>query len=93
MAKTIHVEPGSELARLLDEATEAPVVLERNGDRFRVEREVARADDVWADYDPQRALEAIMKAAGGWEGLIDAEEFKEYIRERRRTANRPSVKL
>jgi len=40
-----------------------------------------------ADHD------AFVQAAGSWKGLIDAEEFKTYIRERRTTANRPSVKL
>ncbi len=40
-----------------------------------------------ADHD------AFIQAAGSWTGLIDAEEFKAYIRERRTTANRPSVKL
>ncbi len=40
-----------------------------------------------ADYD------AFVSAAGSWKGLIDAEAFKGYIRERRTTASRPSVKL
>lgn len=37
-----------------------------------------------ADHD------AFIQAAGSWKGLIDAEEFKASIRERRMTANRPS---
>jgi hypothetical protein len=40
-----------------------------------------------ADHD------AFVRAAGSWKGIIDAEAFKAYIRERRKTANRPSVKL
>jgi hypothetical protein len=40
-----------------------------------------------------RALEGINRAAGSWKGLIDAEEFKSYIRERRRTKNRPQVRF
>lgn len=40
-----------------------------------------------ADYD------AFAAAAGSWKGLIEAEEFKAYIRERRKTKNRPSVTL
>jgi len=47
--KTIEVESGSELDRLLDEADEAPVRLVRNGVRYRLDREGA---DIWADYDP-----------------------------------------
>jgi hypothetical protein len=40
-----------------------------------------------ADHD------AFIQAAGSWQGLIDAEQFKAYIRTRRKTANRPPVKL
>lgn len=39
-----------------------------------------------------RSIEGIRKAAGSWKGLVDAEEFKAYIRERRRTKNRPPVR-
>ena len=41
----------------------------------------------------QRTLDGINRAAGAWKGLVDAEEFKAYIRERRRTKNRPSVRF
>ncbi|MGI8690174.1 MAG: hypothetical protein ACR2M3_16480 [Thermomicrobiales bacterium] len=41
----------------------------------------------------QADRDAFLQAAGSWKGLIDAEAFKAYIRERRKTANRPSVKL
>ena len=93
--KTIRVEPGSELDRLLDEADETPVELEKSGVRYRVTRVAipVEPDDIWAGYDPQRALKTLRSAAGGWTGLIDADAFKTYIVERRRTANRPSVKL
>jgi hypothetical protein len=40
-----------------------------------------------------RSIEGIQKAARAWQGLIDAEAFKAYIREWRRTKNRPSVRL
>jgi hypothetical protein len=93
-SKPIHVDPGSDLDRYLDDAAEAPVMLERDGQLYRltlVER--ATDDDLWSSYDPERALAGIRAAAGGWQGLVDAEEFKRYIYERRRTANRPSVEL
>lgn len=41
----------------------------------------------------QADRDAFVQAAGSWKGIIDAEAFKTYIRERRKTANRPSVKL
>lgn len=123
--KTIEVEPGGELDRLLDEARRTPLRLVRGGDSFRVLREgeleepvdsplspehgtpaiadvresvAARSrrgdehDDIWANYDPEVAIEGIRKAAGTWQGLVDAEAFKAYVRERRRTKNRPPVR-
>jgi AbrB family looped-hinge helix DNA binding protein len=39
-----------------------------------------------------RSKDGILKAAGSWKD-IDTEGFKAYIKERRQTANRPSVKL
>jgi hypothetical protein len=93
-SKPIHVDPGSELDRYLDDAADAPVTLERGGKLYQltlVGR--TRDDDLWSNYDPERALSGIRAAAGGWQGLVDAEELKRYIAERRRTANRPSVEL
>ena len=87
--KTIDIEPGSDLDRLLDEAETTPLRLVRNGVRFRLDRE--EHDDVWASYDPEVARAGILAAAGSWKDL-DAEAFKAYIRERRRTKNRPSVR-
>jgi hypothetical protein len=39
-----------------------------------------------------RSREGILKSAGSWKD-IDTEALKAYISERRRTANRPSIKL
>jgi hypothetical protein len=88
--QTIEVTPESDLGSVLDAAEAGPIRLVRNGVRFHLARE---GEDIWADYDPEEARAGILAAAGGWKGLIDAEEFKAYIRERRRTKNRPSVRL
>lgn len=93
-SKTIHIESDSDLDRILDEIADEPVILERAGRHFRLsplDQEMSGA--LWENYDPEQALESILSAIGGWEGLVDAEEFKRYIYERRRTANRPSFKL
>jgi uncharacterized protein (DUF433 family) len=42
--------------------------------------------------DVARSREGIRNGAGSWKG-IDTEAFKAYIADRRRTANRPAVKL
>lgn len=78
-AKTIEVTPGSETARLLDEADRAPLILDVDGARYRVQREDAerspetRAESSedelgpeWGDYDPERVIQVLEKMAGTW---------------------------
>lgn len=89
--RTIDIEPGSELDRLLDEAAARPLRLVRGDERFRLESEPA-GNDIWAGYDPEKARQGILAAAGSWQNLVDADAFKAYIRERRKTKNRPSVR-
>ena len=90
-AKAIEVAPGSELARLLDEAEGKPLVLVKDGVRYRVDLEDAPASssmaepdatlegtgrrDPWADYDPDKLWEGIQAAAGS----ITEEEAEEMI--------------
>jgi hypothetical protein len=85
--KTIEVAPGGELDRILDEAGGAPLRLVRGGERFRLDRE-ADEDDIWADYDPERARAGIRAAAGAWTD-IDGESLKEYIYRAREEGTRP----
>ncbi len=89
-SKPIVIEPGSELDALLRDAEQLPLLLERDGVRYRLERD---DDDIWAGYDPERARAAILAASGAWNGVIDAEAFKAYIRERRRPWTPPSARL
>ena len=56
-----------------------------------VER-VSDEDTAPSPEDVARSREGIREAAGSWKD-IDTEAFKAYIKERRQTANRPSVKL
>ena len=90
--KVVHVEPDSELGRLLEEASERPVRLELGEKVFRVEREprsdtpaADRPPSIWDGYDPEAARASTLAAAGSWQGLVDGEELKAYIRERRST--------
>ena len=81
MAKelTITIDPDSELGRALAAVDDAPIVLERDGARFRVIRE---ADDLWADYDPQRVRRALRQSAGAFAG-VDVAELKRELQEQR----------
>ncbi len=87
--KRITVKPDSELARLLDEAADRPLLLEKDGVQYRLDRE---GTDIRAAYDPEVARDGIRKAAGSWKAM-DAEAFKAYIRERRSASSRPPVTL
>jgi hypothetical protein len=80
----ISVGDDTNLPRLLDEATAAPVRLERNGVVYRLTRE----DDIWAGYDPERVREGLRLYAGSWSD-IDAEALKAYIYRGREEGSRP----
>lgn len=82
---TIKVDPDSELARALDEAAATPVVLERNGTRYRVSPEDA---DPWANYDPAK-LRASLRQAAGTITPEEGERLKELIYRGREEGTRP----
>jgi hypothetical protein len=93
--KPIRIEPGSELDRLLDEAGEAPLDLDRNGVHYRLQRvdTLLPAHIPPTREDVARSIVGIQQATGGWKDIVDTDAFAAYIQERRRTANRPSVRL
>lgn len=89
ITKTVHVEPGGELDRLLDETAEGPIVLERDGVHYRLGRvDVEMEEDIWAGYDPEKAI-AGMRAAAGFLSDEEAERLREYIYEGRELGSRP----
>lgn len=77
--KTITVEPDSEVARVLEQAAEAPILVESRGTRYRVVRE---GGDPFANYDPERARAAAERAFGSLKG-IDVEAFLAELKEQR----------
>jgi hypothetical protein len=89
--KKITVTDNSNLAKLLTEAAIRPNLLEKNGEVFLLER-MENEENTLSPEAIARSKEGIRKAAGSWKG-IDTEAFKAYIKDRRQTANRPSVKL
>jgi hypothetical protein len=73
VAKRIEVEPDSELAQLLRQAREHPVVIEAEGERFRLRRESAPGETA---SNPQRAIQGMEEARG----VITSDEAEEWIR-------------
>ena len=70
--RTIAVAPGSELDRALAETKGNPLVLVRDGQRYRVQRELIGSDpaDILAGYDPVRVRKELTEIDGSWEGIV-----------------------
>ena len=79
--RTVAVVPGSELDRALAEAGGNPLVLVRDGQRYRLQRERIGSDsaDILAGFDPERVRTALAETAGGWQDA-DTEALKADIR-------------
>ncbi len=90
--RTLRVPPDSELSHLLHDAVASGelVTIDTGEAVYRVGVESTRRRPAAEEIERSRA--GIREAAGSWRD-IDAEAFKNYIRERRRTANRPSIEL
>jgi hypothetical protein len=82
---TITIDPDSELGRALDQTAGEPIVLLRNGTRFRVTLD---ADDPWANYDPESVLEGLHEIAGTL-SPEEGERMKELIHRGREEGTRP----
>lgn len=77
--RTVRVKPGSDLARMLEEAGERTLILIKNGVRYRVTRESPTVEDApadpWANYDPEKLMEGVRAVAG----IITPEQAREWI--------------
>ncbi len=80
--KVIHIEPESETGKLLRLVEAGPVSLEFEGKTFRIERERHGKKDIFADYDPQKALESLRSLQGLFSGM-DVDEFMREMKEQR----------
>ena len=89
--RTIEIEPNSETAKLIVEASESAAVVKISGSHFRVERvlntQALHPDDIWEGYDPRRAIDGMRAAAGSWSD-IDGEALKADIRRWREEGSR-----
>jgi hypothetical protein len=81
----IRVASASDLAHALDTAALWPVLVEKDGVLYRIDR--VDVDDVWVDYDPSAIRAAIAATAGSWAN-IDAEELKTRLARAREEGTR-----
>ena len=80
----IRVTSDTNLPRLLDDAAKRSLLLERDGELFRL----TRADDIAYEPDPELVRRTLDETAGSWADL-DADAIIEEIYEARRTGSRP----
>ena len=89
-AREVYVPAGSELAKLIDESEETPVVLVKDGIRYRLER-VSREDPEDSDDRSGEATddEAILsRFVGAWAD-VDADALIDELRRARDEGSRP----
>lgn len=84
--KRITVSPGSELAALLEEAADTPLLLEKDGRLYRLS--VEEQENIWADYDPDAVREAVSHTAGSWSD-IDSDDLIAALYRAREEGSRP----
>ncbi|MBI3943376.1 MAG: hypothetical protein HY326_10225 [Chloroflexi bacterium] len=89
--RTIKVAPDSELGRLLEEAEDAPIILDKNGVLFHLEK--AKSKKIRRRRKTEADRAAFLASAGGWRDLVDTEKLKADIYESRRISSRPPVEV
>ncbi len=82
--KTIRVTAETDLPELLDDAAKEPVILERDGQRFRLSRD----EDIAYEPNPQLVRSTLAATAGSWADL-DADRVIRELHEARETGTRP----
>lgn len=82
--KTIRVTAETALPELLDDATREPIILERDGERFRLSRD----EDIAYEPDPEAVRAMLADVAGSWADL-DVDEMIREIYEAREAGSRP----
>lgn len=87
--KRIKVTPGSELARLLDEVGDRPLVLETNGELYRLDRVESAPEGPWTGYDAEAVRQAVAETAGSWAD-IDTDKLIADIYRWREEGSRPA---
>ena len=86
--KRIIVTSDCELVTLLEEAAKGPLLLEKDGNTYRLQLEGGGKEDIWAGYDPEAVRKAIDETAGSWADL-DTDAMIAAIYRAREEGSRP----
>jgi hypothetical protein len=87
-SEPIHVADSSNLDQVLDEASERPVTVERDGVVYQV-TVVEHVEEEWTDADRDAVIAAVEATAGSWSD-VDADKMIEDLYEARRLGSRPA---
>jgi hypothetical protein len=87
--KKIKVTAETALTPLLEAAAAAPLLLEKDGEVFRLDRLEKESDAGWADYEPDKVHAAIDTYAGIWADR-DADAMIARIYRARAEGSRPT---
>ena len=82
--KPIRVTTETDLPRLLDDAAKGPLLLERDGEMFRL----AREDDIAYEPNPALVRQMLAATAGSWADM-EVEDVIADLYEARRAGSRP----
>lgn len=82
--KTVRVTAETDLPELLDDAARGPIILEHQGERFRLSRD----EDIAYEPDPEAVRALLADVAGSWADL-DVDEKICKIYEDREAGSRP----
>ncbi len=91
MNEPLHIDFGEferQLHRFFDRLRDRnqPVLVEQDGETFRVERERV---DLWKGYAPQKADQALQASRGMFAGTAREEFLRELHAQREQGSNRP----
>lgn len=84
--RRIRISPHSEIARLIREVGDTPVILESAEGNYRLVREAPL--DTWEGYDPARVKEVLAHTAGSWADL-DIDGMLKALYAAREAGSRP----
>ena len=76
--KTVRVATETALPELLDDAARQPIILERDGDRFRLRRD----EDIAYEPDPEGVRAMLAVTAGSWADLDSDTMIREIHQDR-----------
>jgi len=88
--KHVYVDERTDLEDLLEEVSEQPLILERNGARYRLMKEQVSVDDLTAGRDLVADRKKLERLMGVWSD-IDTDAMIEMLYRARALGSKPPI--